>query len=336
MRRTKAIVLARKVGGMPAPGDFGLAEETLPDPGPGQALVRVEWLSIDPYLRPLLAGRHLTKPPAIGETIPGIGLGTVVASGDPRFPVGATLVGETGWREWALVETGSARPVDRALAPPEAHLGVLGIPGLTAWAGLRTIGRPVAGETVLVSSAAGAVGSLATQLAREAGCRVVGINGSDEKNRLSVERFGCDAAVNYRSPEFVAELRAACPDGVDVYFDNVGGAILEAAIGMLRKHARVVLCGLIDQYNRDTRPVGPNLGPVIGARARLEGLVVYDHLGRFPEFVAEVGPKVADGRIRWLADVRDGLAAAPEQFIALLEGRNVGKALVRVAAEGAA
>ncbi len=330
MRVANVIVAARIPRGMPRVDDFAPASRALAPCGPGELLVRVDWLSIDPYLRPLLAGRHLGSAPVPGDPIPGIGLGVVLESADPRFPPGAAVVAETGWCDLARVSAASARRVDLTLAPPEAQLGVLGIPGLTAWAGLRTIGRPKPGETVVVSTAAGAVGSLATQLARESGARVVGVNGSAEKNRLSCELFGCDAAVDYKSPDFADALRRACPDGVDVYFDNVGGRVLETALGMLRPRARVVLCGLIDQYNSEVRPPGPNLGPVIGARARLEGLVVYDHLDRFPEFVAEIGPKVADGRIRWLADVRDGLAAAPEQFVRLLEGRNIGKALVRV------
>jgi NADPH-dependent curcumin reductase CurA len=330
MRETRCIVLARDVHGMPQAEDFAIAADTVADPGPGQILVRVEWLSIDPYLRPLLAGRHLAARPMVGDPIPGIGLGRVVASGDGRFPEGSAVVGETGWREWALVDAGSARLVDLSLAPAEAHLGVLGIPGLTAWAGLRTIAQPKAGETVVVSSAAGSVGSVATQLARESGARVVGVNGSAAKNELSVARFGCHAAVDYKRPDFASALREACPNGIDVYFDNVGGMVLETTLSMLRRNARIVLCGLIDQYNADERPKGPNLGPVIGARARMEGLVVYDHLARFPEFIDETAPKLADGRIQWLADVSEGLSSAPGQFSGLLAGRNRGKALVRI------
>lgn len=330
MRETRCIVLARDVHGMPHAEDFALTTSPLPDPGPGQLLVRVEWLSIDPYLRPLLAGRHLATRPAVGDTIPGIGLGHVVASGDRRFPEGSTLVAETGWREWAVVDSHLARAVDLSQAPAEAHLGVLGIPGLTGWSGLKTIAKPRAGDTVVVSSAAGSVGSLVTQLAREAGAHVVGINGSEAKNQLSCARFGCHAAVDYKRTDFASALREACPDGIDVYFDNVGGMVLETTLSMLRRHARIVLCGLIDQYNSDARPKGPNLGPVIGARARMEGLVVYDHIARFSEFVDETAPKIADGRIQWLADVAEGLASAPTQFAGLLAGRNLGKALVRV------
>jgi NADPH-dependent curcumin reductase CurA len=330
MHETPCIALAHEISGMPQPGDFALSRQALPAAADGRLLVRVDWLSIDPYLRPLLAGRHLAARPQPGDVIPGIGLGEVVASGDARFPVGSMIVGETGWREWASVDAATARLVDLSRAPPEAHLGVLGIPGLTAWAGLTTIGQPRAGETVVVSAAAGAVGSLATQLARDAGARVVGINGSEAKNRLSVERYGCSAAVDYKRTDFAAALRAACPDGIDVYFDNVGGKVLETVLSMLRLRARVVLCGLIDQYNSDIRPAGPNLGPVIGARARLEGLVVHDHIASFPAFVDDLAPKLADGRIHWLADIRERLAAAPAQFISLLEGNNLGKALVRI------
>lgn len=326
----RAIVLARTVAGMPAVEDFAVAELPRPVPADGELLVRVRWLSIDPWLRPLLAGRHLVAPPPIGGVIPGHGIGEVAESRAPGFVPGDLVVAEVGWQEWSAVPVVGARRIDPALAPPSAWLGVLGLPGLTAWAGLRTIGRPAPGETVLVSAAAGAVGSLAVQLARLAGARAVGVAGDPEKCRIAVEDFGCEACVSHRDPDLAGALRAACSDGIDVYFDNVGGRVLEAAIGMLRRHARVVLCGLIDQYNADTRPPGPNLGPVIAARATLTGLVVYDHLERFPDFVAEVAPALRAGRIRHREDVTVGLEAAPAQFVAMLAGRNRGKALVRL------
>jgi NADPH-dependent curcumin reductase CurA len=326
----RAIVLARTVAGMPRVEDFAPSRLPIPVPADGELLLRVHWLSIDPWLRPVLAGRHLTPPPPVGGVIPGHGIGEVVESRAPGYAPGDLVVADVGWQEWTALPAAGVRRIDPALAPPSAWLGVLGLPGLTAWAGLRTIGKPAPGETVVVSAAAGAVGSLAAQLARSAGARVVGIAGDPEKCRIAVEDFGCAACVSHRDPDLVARLRATCPDGIDVYFDNVGGRVLEAAIGMLRRHARVVLCGLIDQYNADVRPPGPNLGPVIAARATLTGLVVYDHLDRFPEFVAEVGPALREGRIRHREDVAVGLESAPRQFVAMLEGRNRGKALVRL------
>jgi NADPH-dependent curcumin reductase CurA len=328
--RQQVVRIARHPEGAPRIEDFQLDADAVPRPGEGELLVRVTYLSIDPYLRALLGARYLTGRPPVGAVVPGSGLGVVVESRAAGFTHGDVVVGECGWREYATVAAQAARKVDPDLAPLSTALGVLGMPGLTAWAGLRTIARPRRGETVLVSTAAGAVGSLAGQLARRDGARAVGIAGGPEKCRLAVEEFGYSACVDYKAPDFEAQLRGACPDGIDVYFDNVGGRVLEAALGILRKHARVVLCGLIDQYNAAQRPPGPNLGPVIGARATLTGLVVYDHLDRFPEFLAEVAPALRRGEIRWREDVRRGLAAAPGAFVDLMQGANLGKLLVRV------
>jgi NADPH-dependent curcumin reductase CurA len=328
--RQQVVRIARHPEGAPRAEDFRLDEDLVPRPSAGELRVRVDCLSIDPYLRALLGARYLTARPPVGAVVPGTGLCTVVESCDPGFAPGDLVVGDCGWREIAALPAAAVRRVDPGLAPPTTALGVLGIPGLTAWAGLRTIARPRAGETVLVSTAAGAVGSLAGQLARRDGARPVGIAGGPDKCRLAVTEFGYAACVDHRAEDLEAQLRAACPEGIDVYFDNVGGRVLEAAIGLLRKHARVVLCGLIDQYNAAQRPPGPNLGPVIGARATLTGLVVYDHLDRLPDFLAEVAPGVRDGSIRWREDVRRGLAAAPQAFVDLMRGANVGKLLVRV------
>lgn len=327
----QTITLARAVSGLPTVTDFALTDAPRPAAKDGELLLRVLWLSIDPYLRALLGGRYLTGAPALGDLIPGHGIGEVIETRAAGFSPGDIVVGEVGWRQWSVVAASGARKIDPRLAPLPAWLGVLGIPGLTAWAGLRTIGKPQAHDVVLISAAAGAVGSLAGQLAKRAGARVVGINGSAEKNALCIERYGYDAALNYRDDDFGEALKRACPDGIDVYFDNVGGRILEAALAILRRNARVVLCGLIDQYNAATRPPGPNLGPVIGARASLTGLVVYDHIARFDAFIAEVAPLIQSGEINYASDIRDGIEQAPAQLIALLTGANRGKALVRVA-----
>ena len=328
--RQQVVRIARHPEGAPRVEDFVSGEDGLPRPQDGELLLQVAYLSIDPYLRALLGARYLTGRPPVGAVVPGAGLGVVVESRAAGFARGDVVVGECGWREYATLPAASARKVDPDLAPLSTALGVLGMPGLTAWAGLRTIGRPRRGETVLVSTAAGAVGSLAGQLARRDGARAVGIAGGPEKCRLAVEEFGYAACVDYKAADFESQLRAACPDGIDVYFDNVGGRVLEAALGILRKQARVILCGLIDQYNAAQRPPGPNLGPVIGARATLTGLVVYDHFNRFPDFLGEVAPALRRGEIRWREDVRRGLAAAPQAFVDLMQGANIGKMLVRV------
>ncbi len=317
--------------GMPQAADFGLDRRPLAAPGAGEVLLRTHWLSLDPYLRPLLAGRYALPRPALGDVVPGGALSQIVVSDSDDLAAGDWVVGDTGWCDYAVVRAESLRRVDPDQAPLSTALGVLGIPGLTAWAGLKTIAHPQAGETVLVSTAAGAVGSVAGQLARRAGCRTVGIAGLPEKCAIAREAFGFDECVSHLSPTFADDLRAACPDGIDVYFDNVGGEVLEAALSLLRPRARVVLCGLSAQYNQADRPPGPNLGPVIGARATLQGLVVFDHLARFDEFSAEVAPLVRDGSVQYRESISEGLATAPAAFVAMMSGRNLGKSLVRVA-----
>ena len=327
----QAVVVARHPDGMPIDADFSLVEHALPRRGPGELLLRVLWLSLDPYLFPLLCGRHIGRRPMPGEIVPGIALAEVIESDEPRLPPGTRVVAETGWCEVAAVPADAVRAVDPDLAPGASALGVLGQPGLTAWVGMRDIARPQAGEVMLVSAAAGVVGSVAGQLAKAAGCRVVGIAGTRERCDFVVDAYGFDACIARHDGDFPQRLRQACPDGIDMYFDNAGGPVLEAALGVLRRGARIVLCGLMDQYGRAERPPGPNLAPLIGSRARMEGLVVYDHLQRFDECVAELAPMLRDGRLRAHDDVADGLGNAPAHFIAMLRGQNLGKSLVRVA-----
>jgi len=326
----QAVCLRQVPQGLPQLQDFELQQLPLPVPGNGQLLVQVQWLSLDPFLRAQLGGRYALPCPPLGSIVPGYGIGTVIEDRSGRFQIGDVVTGMTGWAEFAAIDANTAAVVDTALAPASTAVGVLGIPGLTAWAGVRRILQPKAGQTLLVSTAAGAVGSVVGQLCKAAGCRVVGIAGSAQKCAIVTDEFGFDACVSYRDADFAQALRAACADGIDGYFDNVGGAVLEAALSLLRLHARVVLCGLSDQYNRAERPAGPNLGPVIGARARLEGLVVYDHLADFAQCRAELAQMIAAGTLRYREHIHDGLAAAPAGFIGLLKGENLGKALVRL------
>ncbi len=326
----QAVCLRQVPQGLPQLQDFELQQLPLPVPGDGQLLVRVSHLSLDPFLRAQLGGRYALPCPPLGSIVPGYGIGTVIEDRTGRFQIGDVVTGMTGWAEFATIDANTAAVVDTALAPASTAVGVLGIPGLTAWAGVRRILQPKAGQTILVSTAAGAVGSVVGQLCKAAGCRVVGIAGSAQKCAIVTNEFGFDACVSYRDADFAQALRAACADGIDGYFDNVGGAVLEAALSLLRLHARVVLCGLSDQYNRAERPAGPNLGPVIGARARLEGLVVYDHLADFAQCRAELAQMIAAGTLRYREHIHDGLAAAPAGFIGLLKGENLGKALVRL------
>lgn len=326
----QAVCLRQVPRGMPQEQDFEVQQRPLPVPGDGQLLVRVQWLSLDPFLRAQLGGRYAVPCPALGSIVPGYGIGTVIEERSGRFQVGDVVSGATGWAEFAVLDANTISRVDAALAPVSTAVGVLGIPGLTAWAGVRRILEPKPGQAILVSNAAGAVGSVVGQLCKAAGCRVVGIAGSAQKCAIVVDEYGFDACISYRDADFRQSLRAACPDGIDGYFDNVGGEVLEAALSVLRLHARVVLCGLSDQYNRAERPPGPNLGPVIGARARVEGLVVYDHLADFDQCRRELAQMIAAGTLRYREHIYEGLASAPAGFIGLLNGENLGKALVRL------
>lgn len=326
----QAVCLRNIPQGLPQLQDFEMQQLPLPNPADGQLLVQVQWLSLDPFLRAQLGGRYAVPCPPLGSIVPGYGIGTVIEDRNGRFAPGDVVTGMTGWAEYTAMDSNTTSLVDMTLAPAGAALGVLGVPGLTAWAGVRKILQPTAGQTILVSTAAGAVGSVVGQLCKAAGCRVVGIAGSAQKCAIVTDDFGFDACVSYRDADFAKALRAACPDGIDGYFDNVGGAVLEAALSLLRLHARVVLCGLSDQYNRAERPAGPNLGPVIGARARMEGLVVYDHLPDFAQCRSELAQMIAAGTLRYREHIHHGLATAPAGFIGLLNGDNLGKALVRL------
>jgi NADPH-dependent curcumin reductase CurA len=329
----RRVVLQRVPRGVPEEQDFQIAEAPVPDPPPGHFLARTIYLSLDPYIRSVLAGRHLGhRPVAIGDLIPGQGVAQVVDSRHAGFSPGQYVLLETGWQEYALSDGRDVRILDPHDAPLSAHLGLLGMPGLTAWAGVVELARPRPGETFLVSAASGAVGSAAGQLARLAGCRVVGLAGSAEKCRHATLTFGFDACVNYREADWRDALARATPDGVHVHFENVGGALLEAALDRLALGARVVLCGLIDQYNSGVACTVP-AATLIRTRARLFGLVVYDYRDRFDTYLARARRWLREGRLALLEDRALGLEAAPAAFRRLMTGQNVGKALVVVGPE---
>ena len=327
------VVLARVPEGVPVPEDFRLTDGPVPEPGEGEFLSRTRWLSLDPYVRGVISGRHISADKvAPGDVVVGSTVSEVVASRHPDFRPGMLVVDRNGWQQYGV----SAGEGVRVLAPggpaPSLALGILGMPGLTAWSGLKFLAEPGPGETVVVSAAAGPVGSMVGQIARLRGARAVGIAGSAEKCRLVTGTFGFDDCIDYRREDLRERLAETCPDGVDVYFDNVAGDTLAAVMGRLSLGARIVLCGLIDQYNRSGEPPpGPNLGPVIGARAHIHGLVVYDYYDRWEEFLTEATAWYRDGAIRAQEDVAEGLEQAPAAFCRLMRGENVGKALVRVA-----
>jgi NADPH-dependent curcumin reductase CurA len=323
----RAVTLARIPIAQPVPADFAISPIPIADLADGLVRVKAQYFSLDPFLRGVLSGRHMGHRCEIGSTVPGFMAGVVVESRDADYTLGDWVVGEGGWQEFAQLK--KPRKLSQRV-PMSTGLGVLGMPGLTAWAGIHDIARPLAGETVVISAAAGPVGSTAGQFAKALGALVVGIAGGPEKCAQVVKTFGFDACVDYKQEGFATALRAACPNGINVYFDNVGGAVLEACILQLALNARVVLCGLMDQYNQAERPKGPNLGPVIGARAMLKGLVVYDYYPRFAEFISFAEPLVFDGAIKVLEDVAHGIEATPEAFCRLMRGQNVGKALVKL------
>ena len=326
------VTLVRRPTGVPEIDDFQFGEGPVPVPREGEFLCRTRWLSLDPYLRGVISGRHQGENPVTpGDVMPGATVATVVTSQHPEFAEGDQVLCRNGWQEFALSDGEGVRHLESDIAPLSTALGVLGMPGLTAYAGMMRMARPRPGDTVVVSAAAGPVGCVAGQIARIGGCRVVGIAGSPEKCQVVVEEFGFDSCINYRESDLSTELSSACPDGVDIYFDNVGGETLEAVLRNLAIGARVILCGLISQYNEDRPPPGPNPAPIIIARAKVHGLVVYDHNDLEPEFLERTSRWIRTGALRYREDITDGLENAATAFCRLMRGENLGKALVRLA-----
>ena len=313
---------------------FELVEEGVPTIGEGQALVQTEWISLDPTNRGWIRDEPTYLPPvAIGEVMRALGLGRVVESKHPDYPEGQLVQGLTGWQEYVVVsdEAPLLRPNEVEGASASAYLGVLGMTGLTAWVGINDIAEPTEGETVVVSAAAGAVGSVAGQLAKARGARVVGIAGGPEKTSLVTERLGFDAAVDYKADDWREQLTAATPDGIDVDFENVGGPVMEAVFARLNLRARVALCGLISGYNDAEPPPGPrSFGNLLRNRVRLQGFIILDHFDRAPEATAEIGRLMADGRLEPLETVVEGFEQLPDAINMLFDGRNTGKLVLKV------
>ncbi|MFI1287209.1 NADP-dependent oxidoreductase [Streptomyces sp. NPDC020792] len=325
-------LLSRPVG-WPKPEDFALVETGIPQPGEGQVLVRNEYLSVDPYMRGRMsAAKSYAAPYELGRPMQGGAVGEVVASEADGFAVGDHVLHFGGWREYAAVNGSSAVRVDPAAAPLPAYLGVLGMTGLTAYAGLLRTASFKEGDAVFVSGAAGAVGGQVGQIARLKGAsRVIGSAGSDEKVRLLTEEYGFDAAFNYKSGPVAEQLRAAAPDGIDVYFDNVGGEHLEAAIGSLNLGGRIAICGMISVYNNTEPAPGPkNLARLIQTRGRIEGFLVGDHYDLQPEFVREVGAWVRSGELKYRETFVEGIENTLEAFLGVLRGDNTGKMIVKL------
>ncbi len=328
------IRLAARPEGLPKASDFETAAEPARSPEDGEVLVRLIYLSLDPAMRGWMTDRKSYVPPiGIGEVMRGLGAGEVVESKHPGLAVGDRVAGLLGWQSHATVPGKDLEKLPPGVPLPLV-MGPLGMTGMTAYFGLLDIGQPKAGETVLVSGGAGAVGSIVGQIARIQGCRVVGIAGNDDKCRWLVEDLGFDAAINYKTSDVQDEIPRACPKGIDVYFDNVGGEILDCALRHINRSARVVICGAISQYNA-TEPVpGPaNYLSLLINRARMEGFIIFDYQDRYREARAALGQWVQEGKIQARADIVDGLENAPQALLRLFDGSNTGKLLVRAGAE---
>jgi len=334
----KAIFLKEYPKGMPEPGSFEVRDVEIGKPGPGEVLTRTVWMSVDPYMRGRMNPDVKSYIPAFALDVPleGGAVSQVVESNAAGFEPGDHVVGfQGGWKEYTVADASGLTKVDGALAPLSAYLGVLGMPGLTAWAGITQILEPKEGETVFVSGAAGAVGSLVCQLAKQRGAHVVGSAGSQSKCDWLTSEGGCDVALNYRdyrnSTELTKALAEAAPKSVDCYFENVGGMHLEAALNCIGFGGRIALCGMISQYNNQTPEPGPsNLVNMIGRGVMSKGYIVSNYMHLTPQFIGEVAPLLAQGKVKFRESANDGIDKAPEAFLGLFKGENFGKAVVRV------
>lgn len=338
-RVNRQVTLAARPRGEPKPSDFALVEAPVPECPEGGVLMRTVYLSLDPYMRGRMnAGRTYADPVEVGGVMEGGTVSAVEESRHPGFAAGDLVVGRAGWREYAAGDGEGLRKLDPAIAPVSTALGVLGMPGMTAYTGLLNIGKPQAGETVVVAAASGAVGSVVGQVARIKGARAVGVAGGPEKCAFVVDELGFDACVDHRAPDFADRLAAACPKGIDVYFENVGGKVFEAVLPLLNMLSRVPVCGLISHYNDTAPPAGANLAPqllmrTLVNRVTFRGFIVRDYANQTADFLRHMAAWVREGRVKYREDFIDGLENAPEGLIGLLKGRNFGKLAVRVSPE---
>ena len=334
----RRIVLASRPVGAPTPDDFRLEESALPAPAAGQLLLRTLYLSLDPYMRGRMSDApSYAAPVAVGEVMVGGTVSRVEASQHPDFQAGDLVLGQTGWQSHALSDGKGLVKLDPAMAQPSLALGVLGMPGFTATMGLLDIGQPQAGETVVVAAASGAVGAVVGQIAKLKGCRVVGIAGGADKCRYVVDELGFDDCIDHHRADLKQRLASACPKGIDVYFESVGGAVFDAVLPLLNAKARIPVCGLIAHYNDTSLPPGPDrLGlltrTLLTKRIKMQGFIIFDdYADRYGEFLAQMSTWLKDGQIKYREDLVDGLENAPQALIGLLEGKNFGKLIVRIA-----
>jgi NADPH-dependent curcumin reductase CurA len=334
MTVNRQILLTARPDGLPKPSDFRLVESAVPEPGEGEMLLRTLYLSLDPYMRGRMRAEKSYAPPvSLDEVMVGGVVAQVTASRHPDYDVGDIVEGRTGWQDYGLSDGTGMRKVDPSLAPISTALGVLGMPGLTAYFGLREIGRVEAGNTVLVTAASGAVGAVVGQIAKIMGCRVIGVAGGPQKTAYILSELGFDAAIDYKSgADLDTAVATACPDGVDVYFDNVGGAISDVVLNHLARGARVAICGTISQTSLNEPEMGPRVqGKLMTAWASMQAFNVFQFADRHDEGRAQLAAWLADGQLKYREDVVDGLENAPAAFIGMLQGENFGKLVVKVA-----
>ena len=335
-RTNRRIALADRPRGEPKPSDFATVDDPVPSPGDGEMLLRTVYLSLDPYMRGRMNDVKSYVPPIrIGETMEGGTVSVVEASRNPKFSVGDIVFGYTGWQEYSISNGKGMRTVDPAIAPVSTALGILGMPGLTGYVGLLDLGQPKEGETVVVSAATGAVGSLVGQIAKLKGCRVVGVAGAEAKCRYAVDALGLDACVSHREGDLRGALAEACPDGIDVYYENVGGRVFDAVIGLMNVHGRIPVCGGIAHYNDTGPPSGPDrlagaMRVILTRRLTVRGFIIFDHHHRIPDFTRDVSGWLREGTIVYREDVVGGIDSAVGAFLGLLRGENFGKLVVKV------
>jgi NADPH-dependent curcumin reductase CurA len=318
---------------MPTEEDFGHIEVPVPDPGEGEILVQNIYMSVDPYMRGRMIDRESYQPPfRLGKTLEGGSIGKVIESNGGTFRIGDYVLSNLGWREYYLSNGSGLTKIDHTIAPVQSYLGILGMTGLTAYGGLLNIGKPKEGETIFVSAASGAVGAVVCQIGKIKGCRVVGSAGSKEKVAWLLEEAGIDAAFNYKEVNNLRkELGKHCPNGLDIYFESVGGKHLEAALEHMNNFGRIVLCGAISQYNATAPPQGPrNLYLAIGKRLTLRGFIGSDYNDQLPQFYADMARWIKEGRMKWKETILEGIENAPKAFIGLFNGKNFGKMLVKI------
>ena len=329
MTINRKIVLKKSPEGIPVEGDFELLEEEINGPGSNQFLSKTIHLSLDPYIRGVITGRHIySEKVNVGDTIVGRTVSEIIESNHPEFKKGETVLSSNGWQEYGISDGEGVRKLTGHQGKLSTALGIMGMPGLTAYAGLMVYGEPKEGDILVVSAASGPVGCMVGQIAQIHGAKAIGIAGTEAKCKTVKDTFGFEECINYKTENIDQRIKELCPDGVDIYFDNVGGETLDIMTKNLAYEARIVLCGFMTQYNLSSPPPGPNLGPIVGARATIRGVVVYDHYDKQEEFISKANQWLEDGKIKYIEDEAIGIEKTPAQFCKLMRGENFGKTIV--------